>query len=562
MGRESSFFSQSKLLAEEFIKSVIIIDDKLSSSGIAERAEVLPDHLILSPLEISSPRKPQDEIPSIDDFSQSIDPKTITDAFLSKGIPVSIITPKNIDETKKLTETVKKLFNKTDIFIFDWFMNDDDGVTTANIIENYATTTGNDSGQLRLFVIYTTGSQHINLIFDKLLEKIKLIDPNFVYDRSNLSIQSGSVKIIILIKTGNPLDINIDNQVSNENLAERVIYEFTILNSGLLPNSVMKAITYINSNSLKILRKFNSSLDSAYLIHRSCLPITADAEDYLIDLISSELHAIIDESKVTEALNDKSITAWIDEKMSGVSDITWDPKTHKVPAKLTKEDVVSIANNGFNTVADKWFSSTNDEDSRRHKKQAFMNDLHKLNLLSIFAFNGGTTDDILLPFSHISSFRSFYSNQRFLTLGTVIGEVKNEQDEIEKVYICLLPKCDTVRLVEPRTFLFLPITIDNTKNQFDIIIQNGSILLKGIIEKKSYKLSSIEFSPSPDDKHTIKAIEKNGKFYFVNSSNRYIWLGELRSDNAIRLAHTYGSALTRIGIDEFEWQRRWARQEI
>ncbi|QYS85804.1 hypothetical protein JJC03_11925 [Flavobacterium oreochromis] len=139
-----------------------------------------------------------------------------------------------------------------------------------------------------------------------------------------------------------------------------------------------------------------------------------------------------------------------------------------------------------------------------------------------------------------------------LTLGTVI---KSSQFP-DSYYICIQQKCDSVRIPKDkeRKFLFIPLTVSESK--FDILTPDG-IKLKRI--KNSFAIRTIKFV-CKDDKGIIKAEqEADGSFVFKQKyeDEHFKWVLELKDLHSQRIIIEYTSQLSRVGLDESEWHRRY-----
>ena len=72
------------------------------------------------------------------------------------------------------------------------------------------------------------------------------------------------------------------------------------------------------------------------------------------------------------------------------------------------------------------------------------------------------------------------------------------------------------------------------------------------------RTGAVKFIPSPGS-DTISAREDKGSFVFESSfKEKFIWLSDLKDAHAQRVANNFASQLSRIGLDESEWLRRWA----
>ena len=76
-----------------------------------------------------------------------------------------------------------------------------------------------------------------------------------------------------------------------------------------------------------------------------------------------------------------------------------------------------------------------------------------------------------------------------------------------------------------------------------------------MLETAPGKLLQITFVGSEEHGHVVVAQLENGKKYFLSGERKYEWIGDLRSAIASRIVHQVTTQLSRVGLDEFEWQR-------
>jgi hypothetical protein len=160
-------------------------------------------------------------------------------------------------------------------------------------------------------------------------------------------------------------------------------------------------------------------------------------------------------------------------------------------------------------------------------------------------------------FAHLTIMRSFYENKPpTLTLGTLVKAMKGDIVGGPMYWVCLLPRCDTVRLDEPRAFPFLPLTAD--QNQFNWVLREGNTYTRLRVENKPYKLRVFTFSPV--EHRMVLATKESADYFFYDVDGaQFKWLGELRGDHALRLSGSFAAIMSRIGLSESKWLERFAK---
>ena len=106
-----------------------------------------------------------------------------------------------------------------------------------------------------------------NELSESLAEKIPDIDYRSA-DRG-LAFHTSNARVVVLGKPAKRLEEYKDFEVDEFELANRAIVEFCKLTDGLLQGAILKGLAAIRKQSRKILTKFHSGLDAAFLTHRA-----------------------------------------------------------------------------------------------------------------------------------------------------------------------------------------------------------------------------------------------------------------------------------------------------
>lgn len=557
---QSDFFQKSKIVVEEFLQSVVIVDDR--AFYIKTEDESLPDTVItpdpfpeigIADRGKKARKAPVDVEPSefeTEDDTHNLDAKSIVDSFAKKGIVCAVIEPSEGDMSS-LTETVLKLTLRTDIVVLDWSLGQDKGKKVLEILKTIVASDTKNPQQLRLIIIYTANpkitdvSDQIKALLNEVSKKVGELGEDFKVGEfdEGFTFEALSVRIVIYAKQEARIpEIYDAHKVSFPELADRITSEFTFMTYGLVSNTVLKSLSRIRANTYRILRKFSRSMDAPYLTHRVLLPIPSDAEELLPFLISKDLQGILEDADICSLSDFESISIWVKDKIG--RGITYKHKSNQGEEIITftEEQVLDLINRGIKN----W-----DQLGRIGSLTKW----HKLNLSKMLSGYSEETEFLDERFAYLTFMRSFY--EYFipaLTLGTILKRVRDNT-----FWICLQPSCDTVRLVKPEAFPFLPITSVVNEGKCDIVLDEGGTFSKFIIEKKLQKINVITFNPDPVRQKVTASKEENGDNRFVDSENySYKWIGELRQEFALKLSNELSSNLTRVGIDQSEWLRKLA----
>ncbi len=268
----SLFFNKSKAVADDFMQSVVFLDDRVYQREGNE----------------------QDAIHNLDAFE-------LTRTFAAKKKICAVYDP----QTKEDIEHFKVIAGKADVVVLDWFIEIDEneavvediddeadaddqevrGTYTKEIIENIVKT--NTEG-LKVILVYTgeTDLEGISTeIHDSIAASILTI--------ANCQIEYKNLKILVRAKSNN--EEGVDNRFTHiprlkdkvikyEELPEFLLSEFTKLTEGLLSNFALKSLSTLRANTSKILGLYNKKLDHAYLEHKSAIPSSEDAEHLIIEI--------------------------------------------------------------------------------------------------------------------------------------------------------------------------------------------------------------------------------------------------------------------------------------
>ena len=560
--RHSEFFSLSKEVVERFLQSAVIVDDGAAFDGGAIEKPlselVTPDrhHRRLADVDIPE-RTASDDAEAADASGRvgRLDAKKVIDSFARKGIVCSVLRPRR-DEVAGLADTVERLASCADIIILDWTLHKDAGKTAQEMIERIARSSIGSPGQLRLIAVYTVAPGIIGISQTIKGILVRIADANEegsgatrVHEEDDgLTLVFGAARITVLAKheTAVPRQY-VDHVVPFEQLADRVVEEFTAMTAGLVSNVVLQAMAQLRRNTHRILGQFSVDLDAPYLTHRALLKHPVEAEDHLTALAAEELQAILEEAQVGGKANSRACRVWLKAKEDAGRDFTlrW-PRGGEQPEerKVTAEELSELLKVGLEA----WECG---DLPRRIREKG-----HKLLLTRAFQADEAGPHFLDEKFAFATTMRAYYEQTApKLTLGTIINGVSERSTSY---WICIQPPCDCVRIDAIRAFPFLPLRIAEDDDKFNYVIREDDGYVRLLIRKRPYELESISFCPCRDG--VIAARKQDEAYYFVDThSSRYRWIGELRRNHAQRLSNEFAAALCRVGLDESEWLRLWAK---
>jgi hypothetical protein len=534
VSERSSFEKRSIAVATRFLQSAVILDDQ----GYPE--EKLKDVISKIPLptpytagEFAEDELPSSAVVSATHGNNPIPTKTIVHAFAKQGIVCAILDP---EEDPELCLTLHP-----DITILDWYIRDKTGERARSLLRQLIKhERGRFPHQVRLVLIYTT-EQNLLDIREKLSELLKGIDNDTTpqeFGETGLTWEEWH--FIVLAKPGTAVAENLSEcEIDYKDLPDRVIREFTRAVGGLLPNVAIEGLAAVRRNTHRLLQRFSSDLDPAYLTHRALLPHPPDSEEHLVALLGSELTAILEDEGVGIISGADGLREWIETRnikfplRIGHDNLCLELQDSSELTSLLSE---GIALNPY--VA----APSLDESSREELVERVRRKLTKL--------LGGPSKISDAQFAELTIFRPHYGSVApHLTLGTILWDQDKDEDSY---WLCIQPRCDSVRLDASRPFLFVPL---NRNSIFDVCKSRGEEKpLRLLRERKPYCVATYRFRP--DKTGVVRARLQEEVYVFVTSSRKKLhYIGQLRDEIAQDIAHKIASRLSRVGVERSEWQR-------
>ena len=542
MNNESSFFSHSKKITEEFLSTAVIFDDQ---ANFGDYSSIKPKIVISPPTRKKSSDKTgmaSKEFPTkIDggsvEQSHDLNAKKVIDSFAKKGILCSVIKPEE-HELEFLHETVTPLCKNVDLIIFDWELSRFSEKTSLPLVKDTIKLFNSSCPQqLRLIAIYT-GATDTDKVFDQVKEELK-IDCQIENINGNCC-QIGACRLLVFAKKAAKTAEGV-TKISFEELADFLVEEYTKMTNGLLSNVVMNSFSVIKQNTHQILKKF-SGLDSPFLTHRTCLPNPEEAEEHSATLISEEIQSLLEEYNVGKVSDLNALQYYFDDQ----------PESKKYSLKsfnikdelLTRKQALGLWEQGI------------------LKRPDFLSQ-SKIKNEMIFKFltgiySGDEDGEILdLKYAALTTLRSKYSDSLpYLTLGIIVKELSDQ----EKYWICLQPRCDSVRLSGDTSFPFLPVS---DKGKIHCVIPDGS---NSFVRKKiSLKFSDCRKIIFPVDPITkfVQATAAESEFFFQDTqNNKFQFICELKTEYAQNISNSFASNISRVATNNSEWLRRCEQKNL
>ena len=554
-----TFHRYSEEILKEYLGTVAYVDDLIFSKREETKAVGLK---IESPRVMAAKKDEEQPLPKqetegkntdnksdapIKQLEPNINPAAFTNAFLERGIHCSLFEVENDEDS---LDFLKNILKKSDVVILDWQMHHDDGRKARELL--LSVIQSSHQPELRLFVIFTDDKRYKTLLRESILPELKekgIIQA--VPEDIECVFNFGHSKILVLEKVNGKKS---ETTISDEELPDKIIEEFAKITSGLVSNSVLKAVSVIRRNSHSLLATFNKNLDPAYLAHRAMLPFPDDAELLLREIIVDSISSMIAYSNVIDSCSIEKIEEWINE--SSFDDREVNLATGKAPdnkINISKEDLKYWQRNGYQNFIPLIVKNQ----KTIQLKESEFNSFEKMKLRNkateCFVPNDIKLDGQSEEFAILTHHKSNFITPSYipsLTLGTIVQ--KNDE-----YFLCIQQRCDSVRIKEDeiRKFLFLP--LGEKEGSFPIVLRNDEreYILRKVNLSNCHYLLVERFRQS---NHGIVEAKQEGEiFYFYDvDEHKFKWILDLKESHAQRIANKFAAELSRVGLDESEWLRR------
>ncbi len=507
--------------AKRFLRTAILVDDEAYMYGNGSDA---PKGEVVTPgRQLRAPRAEEHSKLS-DTETHSLNARSIMDAFSAKGVVCGVVGP---------THSELEAMKRADIVVLDWFMQDGTPDYTLKLLKKLLTEE-QDRNALRLIAIYT-GEADLEGIGRSILHELQTDQLNLKQSEEKTTITFDHGRIALYAKPA----VNLPERLNNRRVAEnelpgRLVADFASMTEGLLPGIALTALTAAREDEHKILARFSAELDPAFVSHAICLPHAENAEWHFVTHVAEELRGLVDEAVAAESpAGNTAIKHWIRRKAGKNQSFKFGNRV------LQPQDTVDLVTKSLKEV-----EGISEKDFKY--------------LSSLFAGSDATHLDQELAW--LMSFRTIYNAPApRLWLGSVVAMIKNDAEE--KPLLCIMPRCDSVRLESKTTFPFLSLIEPEKKFPNQIVAQINREFVRYSIGVRPSDWVLADFEPEAGiGAVPAKRAEQNNQFEFTDTCGvHYVWRGELKAEYAQRVAQSFASTLSRVAVDESEWLRRIAR---
>lgn len=530
--------------AKRYLQNIVFVDDEIYSR-VSGKPVVSTDDIpaFRSPFANSS----LDPAPIVNNDAEAkvpYHPQHLVQSFAKLGMVCALYEPQQNFSADKGSE-IFNLCERADVVILDWDLYGHNGENIMPLIANLVDESQNSvPHHSRLCAIYTTKPELdrvANSVFDFLQSKKLNVDE--VYKPATLI--AGSTRIIVLGKPGvtnRPPEIKV-LEVKEEDLAERVIDEFALMHSGILPSYALRSMSAIRRNSKKILDKFHNDMDGAFLLHRALVLDSEDAFDQLPELLAEEMLAVM----LDDQESDEILSELVKDAVNALP----------LDGFLWNSNVAGSSKNGPDILR-AYLSGGNVAISADYKFKKSSDVKQKVSQIHTVLNCGTSNGDKKL--ASLFNVRTRYSTSKepSLGFGTIVRWKSGLHDDPFQYGFCMMPICDSIRLdgsAGQRTaFPFW--TLKETGSGRGIVLLNGEgdfITLMAVVGKPKDLLWIDRFAPSDDGVVVGKKVDD--AYFFEGTGLRLEWVAQLKPSHAQRVAQDIGQSFSRVGVVEAEWLR-------
>ena len=559
--------------ANSFLQTVVLLDDRAAFATMdggrsdvgdlgAEAPLVDPDDPAAAPVPAPAQAGPQAS-PVLPRISvQGLDAGLITRGFAAKGLVCAVLRPHPGNTLEK--ETLNAA-GRADIVVLDWEM-EDRGEKATEIVRHLHDADVASGGRLRLIAIYT-GHSPLTNVYGALKASLTGFDvpEGMKPDRLTLEGPGKTTRIVMLAKSASPGARREEAFVVGEaDLPGRLVDEFARFAGGLLPNATLAAIAALRSHTHRMLARLDKSLDGPLITHNILVGDAGDPDDFLASVIMEELESQVPLARIVRRYSgSESIAAYFKHRMEQTKLkplIRLSTDAGATKDELTLGEVEGLVSSGLaglkgRTDGIKAGLATPAEKDEHDK--ALAKSLHK----RLYLLTGEDEDRRRLEherFALITGMRRDRSTlveadaetHPTLRLGTVLRSGA-------EFWVCITPVCDCVRIPDAGGS-FLLAALSKSTGDWNVIVDVGARHQKLLVDRKRQTIKSVMFGPASAG--LVRPVFDGGKPLFKDTANAdaapYEWLGEMKPMQAQRIVQNLTSNLARVGLDEFEWQRR------
>ena len=541
----TGFRSRSWLTLESFLQSVVVLDDRAVMPTGEERGVGAPAGPLATP-GYPQTTAPADPVAERDPVGVPLNARAVIAGFADIGSVCAVLSAAPGPEFRARAVRAAR---RADIVILDWTIRESVGDEALAVMREILES--DDQGQRLRFMAIYTGEPRLGAIYQQVQEAITPFYDQYELELDGFRMSKGPLHVVVLAKEGvlrgAPPELR-RQEVTESGLAYRLVEEFALMTGGLLWNAAIAGIATVRDNTHRILAKFEKGLDPAYLGHRLLLPHPPDAEDHIEEALGAEIKSVIEEHRTGSQANIEAIKSWLTLRESEGLHLS-EPFGFQA-SKVAVDAWCELLLQGIDAPGVALPRGVKKPALRKQVTEPFTQDLET-----------ATRSD--RRFAALLSLKTRYPGRvPRLTIGTVLRTGGTDES---RYFLCLQPKCDSVRLDTITGFPLIPLPpleaaeVGGDGIDLLLVVETDGDQWEHLgIEAKAAGLTVRLFEPGPNPPGEVSASEgQPGEFYFNDADGvRYRWVAEMKDEHALKVAGEVASALARPGPNDSEWLRR------
>lgn len=553
------YAKQSRGIAKRFLRNVLLLDDRASmgpSNVVSKRQSALKAP---GPESVDVELSAAGQVPA---GVESLDAAEVVRGFAKLGLMCAPLVPDTDGAGGEgpFVSEVCEAAERADILVLDWWMSGNRNWSkpqlAEKVIRNIIERDQTAGGKLRLVAIYTGESNTIRIL-DKLKtlmrQRYRGFDllPAEAAGKPDVDwLSKGPFRLVVIPK--NP-GAQVGCPVRESELADRLVQEYSEFTRGLLRNVAFRGLTALQERAHQLLATFEGDIDPAFLIHRALLPNPQDAESHVIEILGSEMLAILEEQGAGIEAGSDAIAGWLRHhgsdsflEVDGLS--KWGQGNI---AAWTRVLTRGVSHKGRPTGVSGKDVDKLVEVLRSEGTQALVpgnaspcgNDYPEIARQANYRF------------ASLMKMRNVYTGERrHLTLGTILFRTRDGM-----YFLCVQPKCDSVRLKDSTPFPLLSLSVVNENNKFDLVLRDeeyGNNWICLVAQTKSKALELPRFTPEAESGMVVATLKGRRISVRDDKNAVYRWVAAMKDEHALKIVSEFSSNLARPGPYDSEWLRR------
>jgi hypothetical protein len=535
------FHDHALEISREFLQTAVVIDDELfeNSSRIVEpeapSSQLAGRAVKANLLEPPEPRR----LPA----------RPLVEAFAKAGLICGLVAPRAANDAY---DQLLKATKSADLVVIDWVIGSGEkGQLARKVIDALIGDVENGKAKrLRAVAIYT-GQPDIVEIVDGLIKHLETTFGGSVERQGadEFSFSFGPVHIAVYAKEhADPAGTAAGQVRTPEDLPGQLIADFTRLTEGLVSGVALQSLAALRKDTYRILNVLNSGMDIGYLGHRSALVDPPDAEQHLLEMVASEIWAVLDDHAASRVADVAAISSWIDDPDNAAkwgANIPVAAGEQPKPLSVAQVQLIVAKGLGRKGSGAAVSAAGGQQPGANHLESRVKKDAHL-----VFSDDPVRSERSHNEFCMKMNVRTSYGlTPRMLRSGTIIRSG-------ETYLLCVLPLCDSVRLTpgQSQSFPFLRLKTAVLDGPVRLVLQGSApgVYLRFALPVNPSNLSVCQFQAGAEWDVRFSP-DGEGQLILTDAqANKYVWVADLKPEVARTIGVELGQQFARLGVDEPE----------